>query len=38
MSRIDSSSCVVDLVGVNVKGRWRGRALGNRKKSVLVRS
>jgi len=26
MSRFGSSSCVVDLVGVNVEGRRRGRA------------
>ena len=38
MSRFGSSSCVVDLVGVNVEGRRRGRASENRKKSVLVRS
>jgi len=38
MSRFDSSSCIVDLVEVNVEGRERGRSLGNRKKSVLVRS
>lgn len=38
MSRFDSSTCVVDLVEIYAEGSWRGRAFGNRKRSVLVRS